>query len=141
MNLLTLIARLVFGGLYTYAGAIKTIDPQGFAQSVANYRILPEVLVNPVALWLPMVEVAAGLCLILGPLALGAAALLNGLMIVFMAALGYNWHRGLDVACGCFSTAAEKSDPAMLMLRDTGILLLGLLALVGVVRKHASRRR
>ena len=62
-------------------------------------------------------------------------------MIVFMAALGYNWHRGLDVACGCFSTAAEKSDPAMLMLRDAGILLLGLLALVGVVRKHASRRR
>jgi hypothetical protein len=49
--------------------------------------------------------------------------------MVFLAALGTVWYRGIDVSCGCFSTSDQAaSDLLMDMLRD-GILLLMAIAL------------
>ena len=139
MRYVYLAARILFGCVFVVASLDKIVHPAAFAKILYNYQIVPEILVNITALFLPWLEMLGGLALIFGPLALGAAVLMNGLMLIFMAALAYNWHRGLDIACGCFTTAALKGDPAMRLLEDAGILLVGLLALYGMLGKKQPK--
>ena len=128
-------ARMAFGLVFIAASLHKIYDPQAFAADIFNYRLFPDQLVNPLALFVPWLELAGGTCLVLGRWSLGAAGLLTGLMAAFMLGLGYNWFRGLDVACGCFVSGGQgHGSPAMALLRDAGFLLLGLLALAGELR-------
>jgi uncharacterized membrane protein YphA (DoxX/SURF4 family) len=62
----SLASRIILGGIFIYAGVIKILDPAGFARDVSNYRMLPDLLVNPFAVVLPWIEVLAGLSLLLG---------------------------------------------------------------------------
>jgi uncharacterized membrane protein YphA (DoxX/SURF4 family) len=101
------IARLILGGIFIYAGAGKILDPAGFAQAVSNYRILPDLLVNPLALVLPWIEVLSGLSLLLGIWIPGGSFIISMLLFVFTIALSASLIRGLDISCGCFSTARE----------------------------------
>jgi hypothetical protein len=50
---LNLTLRLVVGGAFVLAGALKVADPARFAGDVGNYRILPHALVNLTAILLP----------------------------------------------------------------------------------------
>ena len=59
-----------------------------------NYKILPTELVNLAALALPWVELLAGSLLIAGRLTFPTAFILTGLVLVFIAAIGYNLARG-----------------------------------------------
>jgi uncharacterized membrane protein YphA (DoxX/SURF4 family) len=100
-------ARIILGVIFVYAGAVKIMDPPGFAEAVSNYRILPDMLVNLTAVVLPWIEVLAGLCLVTGIWIEGGALLTGGLLAVFFIALTASLARGLDISCGCFSTSAE----------------------------------
>jgi uncharacterized membrane protein YphA (DoxX/SURF4 family) len=136
MNLLLALARIAFGLIFVWAAVDKIANPEAFAEIIYNYQIVPEPLINPAALALPWVEVVCGLALVAGVWAKGAVSILLGLMAVFMAALGYNLARGLEVACGCFSTGPESGGSMLQdLLRDAGILALGLLAAWGVWRR------
>lgn len=141
MTRLLLLARIAFGLVFIAASVHKIIDPHAFAGDIYNYRLFPDELINVLALYLPWVELTGGICLVFGWWRLGAAGLLCGLMAAFMVALGINWARGLDVNCGCFVSGGQgKGDPALALLRDTGFLVLGLLALAGELRGPASER-
>jgi hypothetical protein len=100
---------------------------------VANYRLLPQVLVAPVAYLLPPVEglLGAALMLHLGSPwpEMGAAALL----IVFAAAMGINMVRGRrHIDCGCFQNALKQTLSWKLVLRNVALaLLLGVALLTG----------
>lgn len=133
MGWVSALARIVFGGIFIIASLDKISNPRAFAEIIYNYHLLPDVLVNITAIWLPWLEATAGLLLVFGRLTPGASVLLCGLMAAFMAAVGVNLARGLDVACGCFSTAGGKGSPIMDLVRDAAILLLGL----AVVRREA----
>jgi putative oxidoreductase len=100
-------ARLILGGIFIYAGAGKILDPAGFAQAVSNYRMLPDLLVNPFALVLPWIEVIAGFSLLLGIWIPGGSLIIGALLFVFTIALSASLIRGLDISCGCFSTSSE----------------------------------
>ncbi|PLX82196.1 MAG: DoxX family protein [Desulfuromonas sp.] len=115
--------RLLLGGLFLYAGLLKSIDVSAFAGDIANYRLLPYSLNYLVAATLPYVEVLAGVLLIVNRKVRPAALLLGLLTLVFMAALASALYRGLDIDCGCFREAA-KTTPGTALLRDAGILAL-----------------
>ena len=61
--------------------------------------------------------------------------ILSGLLMVFAIALGFNAMRGLDVACGCFSTSTESGDPVFYIFRDLVMLLPGLIIIFFHPRK------
>lgn len=122
-DVLSLCFRLILGCVFFYAGAIKVVDPQGFALSVYNYHIVPGWLVNPVAILLPWVEVVMGAALILGVLVPGASLVVSGLLLVFVCAQGLSLVRGLDISCGCFSTSREAGTITWLFLVRDGALL------------------
>ena len=95
------------------------------------------VLVTVLAVYLPWVEIAAGLAVLCRRLYLGGLVAIAGLMIVFTAALGRAWARGLDISCGCFGNgeAMIREHFPSLLARD-----LGLLAGVGVLLVAEGRR-
>ena len=52
------------GLLFVYAGGTKLLEPKIFAVLIEAYGLVPESLLMPVAIALPVLEVAAGIGLI-----------------------------------------------------------------------------
>ena len=59
-------ARLVLGGVFLVAGALKVIDPQSSVAAVRAYRLLPSSLTTIVGWGLPFAEIALGVLLLIG---------------------------------------------------------------------------
>jgi uncharacterized membrane protein YphA (DoxX/SURF4 family) len=122
---------LVLGGIFLYAAHAKVLDPRPLVTIIWNYRILPPGPVNLMAIYMPWMEVVVGIGLVTGFKRRAAALCSSGLLVAFMVALGINAVRGVNVACGCFSTSAEDVHNAwLLVLRDLPMLLAALVILV-----------
>jgi uncharacterized membrane protein YphA (DoxX/SURF4 family) len=119
--------RLFLGGLFVYASIHKLRDPVEFARIVYGYKLLPAGLINIIAIALPGVELVAGVFLITGILARGAALTVTASLAIFIGAIGFNLARGLEFDCGCFSFARSKHGAAFdLLVRDIVLLGMGL---------------
>jgi putative oxidoreductase len=129
---LALPARLYLGTVFLLACWHKLLDPGAFAIDIATYQILPLGLVNPMAIVLPWVELAAALLLILGWRTRAAALLVTAMLGMFTVAIVIAVGKGLDMACGCFASQGAAEDPISwrTILRDAGWLLLALYVLV-----------
>lgn len=133
---LTLLVRLVLGGVFIYAAYYKVIEPASFAKSIWYYHILPGKFINIAALVLPWLEIVIGLGLILGAYYRGAVLWTNLLLIIFIAAIASAVYRGIDIDCGCFKAAAASRESAMMTIyRDIGYLILGIQLLLSRSRR------
>jgi len=121
--------RLVLGGLFVYAGAVKVLDPLDFAQNIRTYQLVGQSLSFIAAIVLPWLEILAGLALILGIWTRGAALVVAGLLVFFIVLTAVTMVRGLDVDCGCFGSLSRKSGWGVI-LEDLGMLALGLALLL-----------
>jgi len=118
--------RLALGAMFIIASADKIYHPAAFARAVYNYQILPDGLINLVAIILPWLEVFLGIFLVVGFWLPGTVTLTGALLLVFYGALIFNVARGLDVHCGCFSTSIEGSPATTwYLIRDAAFLLMG----------------
>ena len=125
---LTLISRLILGGVLLAAGLLKVTHPAKSAMAVRAYEVLPVTFANFLGYALPWIEVGIALLLILG-VAVKPAALSGGLlMFLFIVAIAQAWARGLTIDCGCFGGGGQvaKGETKYLeeILRDTGLVLL-----------------
>lgn len=107
-DLIYRLARWGLGGIFIYAGGTKIVDARTFAVLIEAYGIVPETLLMPVAVALPAMEVAAGIGLIFD--IEGSLTAIAGLLLVFIAILGYGITMGLDVDCGCFGPEDPESE-------------------------------
>jgi uncharacterized membrane protein YphA (DoxX/SURF4 family) len=131
--------RLVLGGVFIYASWDKLLHPADFAEIIRSYRILPAVLVNPAAIVLPWLELVLGVLLVANRWADGALLLADLLLVTFWSALAFNYARGLNVHCGCFSTkAVAEGDMGWYLIRDGAFVLMGLAAMVLLLRAARS---
>ena len=128
---LTVRVQIALGAIFVVAALPKILDPPSFAHMIYNYRLVPGAAINALALVMPWVEVLAGLALILGVWPREAAALAGVLLLVFIAAIGFNLVRGHAVDCGCFDVhSAGKSREELLnemrwvVIRDAAMLLM-----------------
>lgn len=131
----TLIGRLLLGGVLLVAGGLKVVKPTDSANAVAAYKLLPINIAHLFGYALPWFEVALGILLVAGIL-LRPAAIAGGLiMLVFIAAIASAWARGLLLDCGCFGGGGEI-DPSLAdqvhrtyfieIMRDLGLALTAL---------------
>ena len=126
---LTLLARLILGGVLLAAGGLKIGNLQKSAMSVRAYELLPTDLANLFGYVLPWIEIGMGLLLIVGAV-VSIMGLLGALiMLAFVVAIAQAWARGLSIDCGCFGGGGEI-DPGetkylSTILRDLGFFLLG----------------
>lgn len=142
MNGLTKFICTALGLVFVVAGYVKVMDPQGFALAVANYQLLPDHLTRAASMVLAWLELLCGLCLVFGVFVRGAALVITVLMVIFLAATGYNVHRGLDVSCGCFSTDPNGAPISTLtLLRDAALLLASFALYAATGSKRRGYRR
>ena len=104
------------------------LEPRIFAVLIDAYGIVPETALMPVALFLPLLEVTAGAGLLFD--IRGSLPVIGGLLILFIAILGYGTAMGLDVDCGCFGPEDPESK-AFHGLRQTLFRDFVMLAAVG----------
>jgi len=121
-----LLSRLFLGGVFVWASFDKILHPMSFAVVIKDYQLLPESLINLFAVTLPWIEIFLGVLLISGAWLQGAVLLVNFLLVVFTGALAFNMARGLDVHCGCF-TSAKTGTPMMTwyLIRDVIFISIG----------------
>jgi putative oxidoreductase len=119
---LTLLLRIVLGGIFIYAGTLKIADPAIFAGNVAAYKLLPPFGNYLMAATLPWVEFLCGLLLVLGVRVRAAATLILLMNLVFTLALTSAIVRGLDIDCGCFRQGGPKTTPWTALLRDLAFM-------------------
>jgi putative oxidoreductase len=127
------IAEFIIGGVFIYAGAIKALDPIGFANDIDNYKILPWAIGVRLAFYLPWLEILCGLALIARRLYLGGLSILTALISIFILATVAAKVRGLDITCGCFGHASKNWSFTTHLALD----LVLLAALFILVRKSA----
>jgi putative oxidoreductase len=124
-----LVFRLVLGGLFVYAGAVKALAPLDFAQGIRNYDLAGQALSFVAAIVLPWLEILAGGFLIAGVWKRGAALLVSGLLVFFIVLTAVTMVRGLDIDCGCFGALDRKAGLSVI-LEDLAMLYLGLCVLL-----------
>jgi putative oxidoreductase len=98
----------ILAAVFAIAALPKLLDPGAFANDLLNYRVLPESLVGIVALFMPALELAIAVALLLPRLQRGAALLSTALMLCFAVAMAQARIRGIDLSCGCFGAAFES---------------------------------
>ncbi len=93
-------SRWLLAVVFLSAGIPKVADPETFAKIIGAYGLLPEMLLLPVAILLPLAEIGVAIALIFGRKeGLWGAGLM---LLFFILVLGYGIQMGLDIDCGCF---------------------------------------
>jgi uncharacterized membrane protein YphA (DoxX/SURF4 family) len=119
--------RALLGTIYLWAGVAKVTNTAAAVLAVGAYRVLPHVLVRPVAVALPWVEIALGLFILVGLFSRFSAIGLSLLTLAYIAAMAQAMARGLAIDCGCFGGNGTGSGVTWLDLaRDVGLLAVGL---------------
>jgi uncharacterized membrane protein YphA (DoxX/SURF4 family) len=90
--------------VFIYASLDKIAAPAYFAGTIQNYQLLPDSLINIVAIILPWLELICGILLLAGIWHRSAALIISFLMIAFIVAITSVIIRGLDIECGCFGS-------------------------------------
>lgn len=126
--------RFGLGSLFVYAAAGKLFDPQTFSEVIGDFGILPEILLHPLAVMLPLLEIAVGVGLLLD--IRGSLTAMIGLLLTFSIVIVYGIWMGLDIDCGCFG----PNDPFARPLGLRGALYRDLLLIVFCVYLYVWRR-
>ena len=101
------LSRWLLAAVMILAAVPKLADPAAFAEVVGAYGLLPDFLVGPAAIFLPVIELVGAFLLIRGRISgLWITALL---MVLFIAVLSYGIWLGLDIDCGCFGPEESES--------------------------------
>ncbi|NLC71848.1 MAG: DoxX family membrane protein [Desulfuromonadaceae bacterium] len=117
------LCRLLVGGVFFFAGAVKGADIGAFAGEIANYRLLPYLGNYLVAAVLPMIEMLAGTLLLFNRRVRASALVAGGLNLVFIVALVSALVRGLDIGCGCFGPGdGGSSTVTEALVRDLALM-------------------
>jgi uncharacterized membrane protein YphA (DoxX/SURF4 family) len=123
-------ARLILGVVFIYASLEKIQNPAGFAQAIYNYRMVPEALINIMAIVLPWLELICGILIIVGVFVRGSALLIGAMLAVFIVALSSAILRGLDISCGCFTLEGGRGIAGKTLVEDILLMVCVVIALL-----------
>ena len=125
------IARVVVGGVWLYAGALKLPHPETSVTAVRAYQLLPTGTAETVGHLLPMLEIVVGGCLVAGLLVRLSGGLSAVMQAAFIVGIVSVWSRGIAIDCGCFGGGGADPDAISRypweIARDSGLLALSLL--------------
>ncbi len=122
-----ILSRFVLGGVFIVAGALKVVDPKGFARAIVDYDLAPEIIVPAVAVVLPWWEIVAGALAITGWRRLGALGALTLMSAGFFCLGVITVLRGLSPECACFGFLSERVGPANVALEALLLVMSALL--------------
>ncbi len=128
--------RLGVATVLLYAGVKKIWMPMEFARLLKEYQLLPDQLLNLVAVILPWVEVVCGISFVSGLWLLGSAFLLSLMNAIFAVAIAYRawlimaaqkigfFDLSFDCGCGFGVVYIPTKIVENLVLVGIGVLIL-----------------
>ncbi len=128
---LLLAFRLIVAGMFLFAALPKLLDPVTFARDIDNYRMVPDALIGPLALMLPVAEIVIGMALLSGVYARGAALVAGAMLLGFAAGMIQAIARGINLDCGCFGQFAEAQVSWWTVARNLVLFALTLAVSAG----------
>ena len=131
--------RCLLGALFLWSGIAKALTPKDFARSIDAFGLVPEGWLVATAILLPVTEIMAGLAVILRWRF--GLPLMAALLLLFIGVLGYGLLQGLDVDCGCFSLAEQKTRTSLHTAFWRDWLLLAATAYVLIAEKLSGTMR
>lgn len=121
----SLLVRFYIGGIFVYASLNKINFPAEFSDNIASYLLVPYQLVNPMAVFLPWIELVSGVCLVAGIRVRAAAAVICSLLVIFTTAVIVVLLKQTPIDCGCFQNVGDPVS-MLTVVRDLVWLALGL---------------
>lgn len=119
---------IAFAAIFAGSAAAKFVDLDLFEGAVANYRLVPEWLEQPIAWAVPLCESACAVGLLFDATRAAAAAVLVVLLAGFSGAIAVNLLRGRrDIDCGCFGPALRQELGASLLARNFVLIIVAFL--------------
>jgi putative oxidoreductase len=122
---LSLVLRVYLAGIFIYASLHKIIFPAEFADNIAAYLLVPHWLVNPLAVFMPWLELVSGLFLLAGVRVRAACVLICGMLVMFILAIVWALILDTPIGCGCFQSVGDAIS-WWTVLRDVVWLGLGI---------------
>ncbi len=99
--------RLLLGAIFLLSGGEKLLDLKFFGLVIAEYQILPPLLIPAVAILVSLCELLCGTMLLFNLFSRISASVMLCMMAIFIAAMTTNVIRGLEHDCGCFEFLAQ----------------------------------
>ncbi|EAT59253.1 hypothetical protein CferDRAFT_1260 [Chlorobium ferrooxidans DSM 13031] len=93
--------------LFILSGGEKLLDLNYFELVIAEYQILPSLLIPAVALLVSLCELLCGIMLVINLFSRISSSVMLCMMAIFIAAMTYNVMRGLEHECGCFEFLSQ----------------------------------
>lgn len=106
---LSLVLRVYLAWIFLQAGLNKIPDPALFVENVANYRIIPDLAINLVAIVVPWMELICAFFLFFGLRTKATSTILSGLLFLFTLFVIITIFRGVSMNCGCFDAVGEPA--------------------------------
>ena len=117
--------RVCVGLVFVLAATQKAQHWRIFSGVIANYRLLPRLLVAPVAILLPPAEMLTGLLLLSGQFRPAGDLAAIALLGFFATAMAINVKRGrTQIDCGCGQSFLKQTLSWLLVARNAGLALL-----------------
>jgi peroxiredoxin/uncharacterized membrane protein YphA (DoxX/SURF4 family) len=101
MSFPLLLPRLFLAGVFAVAGLAKLADLTGSRQAMRDFGV-PGKLADGFGLLLPLVELVVAVALVVPLTAWWGAVAALGLLLIFVAGIGYNLAQGRTPDCHCF---------------------------------------
>jgi uncharacterized membrane protein YphA (DoxX/SURF4 family) len=132
-----LLIRGILAFLFIYGGGLKLMDPKAFAATLSLYDLIPEMLLPVVAVGLPALEVAAGTALLFN--VRGGLTVITGLLVLFVAVLGYGILTDLNVDCGCFGPEEIEGQQSLRQAFIRDLFLIGAASFLYYTRRTRTQ--
>lgn len=120
MGLLLLLARVLLAAVFAIAGFGKLSDLAGSRKSLLDFGV-PLALTPLLSFLLPMAELACAVALLPARFAWWGAAGVLALLLLFIAAIGFNMARGRRPDCHCFGQLHSAPVGWKTLARNTAL--------------------
>lgn len=141
VDIVVLLLRVGLGAIFVIAGGSKVGHADMFAAQIAGFQLLPQIVIAPLALGLPFLELLLGGYLILGLFTRSAAWVASVLLFVFDAAIASAVVRGMSVSCGCFGPNDATVTTWTEVARDAVFVVLAVIVALRAPGALALDRR
>lgn len=119
------ITKIFIGLIFVLSGIEKIAEPAGFSDAIANYKLMPNFIINFFAISIPWIELVCGILLIFNKNIKENAFIYISLMSIFTIMVLIAVLRGLDIDCGCFGTQNVQAVGITKIIENLALIFLG----------------
>jgi len=127
-SIVDLLLRIFIGGLFILSGISKLLDISAFVKVVHEFDVLPDFLIPVFSISLPIVELLAGICAVIGLFIRPALLFIMMMLMAFIAVIIPNLgSEDVISECGCFGGLLKSEVGIDLLIRDIVLLVLSII--------------